>query len=184
MDLLQPPPHGYLLASERLLLRPFNENDADFVLQLLNTEGWLRYVGDRNVHTTHAALQYIARLQQGYQHDNYGLWLVVLAHNKQPIGMCGCLKRPDLAHPDLGFAFMPQQQHMGYATEAARAVVQHMRQQHALGCLLAITVPYNQASIQLLERLGFTHQQDIYMPPDTELLSLYQLDAVMPADVR
>ena len=48
-----------LLYTSRLLLRELNENDAPFILELLNTEGWLRYIGDRHIHTIADAVKYI-----------------------------------------------------------------------------------------------------------------------------
>ena len=35
------------LSTARLRLRPFTEDDADFILALLNDPGWLRFIGDK-----------------------------------------------------------------------------------------------------------------------------------------
>ena len=34
------------LTSERLAMRPFDEGDAGFILELVNDPDWLRYIGD------------------------------------------------------------------------------------------------------------------------------------------
>lgn len=39
------------LETKRLLIRPIEISDAELMLQLLNTEGWLKYIGDRNVYS-------------------------------------------------------------------------------------------------------------------------------------
>ncbi|HEX4858454.1 MAG TPA: GNAT family N-acetyltransferase, partial [Usitatibacteraceae bacterium] len=48
-----------LLATERLRLRPMTADDAPFILELLNEPAWLRFIGDRNVHTLDDARAYI-----------------------------------------------------------------------------------------------------------------------------
>lgn len=37
--------------TERLLLKPTDLEDAEFILQLLNSESFIKYIGDRNVRT-------------------------------------------------------------------------------------------------------------------------------------
>ena len=38
-------------STERLSLERLSDNDADFILELVNTAGWLKFIGDRNVKT-------------------------------------------------------------------------------------------------------------------------------------
>ena len=45
--------------TERLFLQPTTEEDAGFILELLNSPKWLEYIGDRSVHTEEDAKQYI-----------------------------------------------------------------------------------------------------------------------------
>ena len=49
-------------STERLLLSPLSENDTVFMLELVNTPGWLRFIGDRNVHSEADALAYIHKI--------------------------------------------------------------------------------------------------------------------------
>ncbi len=41
-----------MLQTDRLRIRPFRVSDAPFILALLNTPGWLQYIGDRGVTNT------------------------------------------------------------------------------------------------------------------------------------
>ena len=43
----------------RLRLRHVTEEDAPFILALLNDPGWLRYIGDRGVRTLEDARRYV-----------------------------------------------------------------------------------------------------------------------------
>jgi ribosomal-protein-alanine N-acetyltransferase len=43
------------LETERLYIRPLMIKDVDFIIQLLNSKGWIQFIGDRNVKDTKAA---------------------------------------------------------------------------------------------------------------------------------
>jgi RimJ/RimL family protein N-acetyltransferase len=49
-----------VLETERLIIRPISIQDAPFILQLLQSEGWLKYIGDRNVNHLDESRQYMA----------------------------------------------------------------------------------------------------------------------------
>lgn len=48
--------------SKRLILRPLNLNDANFIFELVNSDGWLRFIGDRNVKSQKDAENYILNI--------------------------------------------------------------------------------------------------------------------------
>ena len=48
-----------ILQTERLILRKLDESDSAFIIELLNSPGWLKFIGDRNVRTTEEAENYI-----------------------------------------------------------------------------------------------------------------------------
>jgi RimJ/RimL family protein N-acetyltransferase len=105
-----------------------------------------------------------------YTRHGFGLYLVELAATDEPIGICGILQREALPDPDLGFAFLPAYWGQGFAFEAAAAVRSYARSQLGVGRLLAITSPRNDASIRLLERLGFRFERMTRLENDgTEL---------------
>src|SRR5688500_5104419 len=142
------------IKTERMLLRPFTRTDAPFVLRLLNSEGWLQFIGDRAVHSIADAAQYIQnRITSSYATNGFGMFLMELKSSGMPVGMCGLVQRTELPGPDLGFALLPEHCGKGYALEAARAVMQHAAQQWMVKKLWAIVAPGNQASIKLLEKL-------------------------------
>lgn len=161
-----------VLETQRLLLRPFTVDDAPFALALLNEPSFLHFIGDKKVRSLEDARQYLLNgpIASYAQHD-FGLLCVDLRDSHTPIGMCGLLKREDLPHPDIGFAFLPDYWGQGFAFEAATAVMNDARERLKLNQILAIVNPDNDASIKLLERLGLTfqHAKDdvkLYALPD------------------
>jgi RimJ/RimL family protein N-acetyltransferase len=165
-----------VLETERLLLRRMTVDDAEFILTLLNEPSFLRYIGDKQVRNLESARQYILNGPvASYERHGFGLLLVELRDSQTPIGMCGLLKRDELPDPDIGFALMPDFWNKRFAFEAAAAVLQDARDRLKLQRVLAITSLDNDASIKLLERLGFKFERVIRLAPDREEVRLFVL---------
>jgi len=166
-----------VLETERLLLRELTVDDAEFILTLLNDPAFLRYIGDKKVRNLDDARQYILNgPAASYDRHGFGLNCVELRETHMPIGMCGLLKREELPDPDIGFALMPDFRNKGIAFEAADAVLRDGRERLNLQRILAITSLDNEASIDLLQRLGFSFERITKMSPDGEQLRLFVLD--------
>lgn len=147
--------------TDRLRLRQFTLEDAPFLLDLLNSPGWLRWIGDRGVKTVEQAQQYITdKMLASYQQWNLGMYLLELkGGGHTAIGACGLVNRPNsnaigLDDIDLGFALLPDYEGQGFAYEASEAVIADAGTRLGLKRLIAITLPENERSVALLERLG------------------------------
>ena len=152
-----------VVETRRLVLSRLVLEDAAFILELVNEPGWLRFIGDRNVHSLEDARGYIEKGPLDmYARLGFGLYRVDLKDGT-PIGMCGLLKRDTLPDADIGFAFLERFQGQGYAREAAQATLAHAQSAHGLKRILAITSPDNASSIRLLEKLGFQYQETMQM---------------------
>jgi RimJ/RimL family protein N-acetyltransferase len=156
----------------RLRVRHLTPYDAPFILELVNDPAWLRFIGDRNVHSLEDARGYIQGPVEAYARLGYGLYLIEQKATGEPLGICGLLKRDYLEDADIGFAFLPRHTGKGYAGEAAAAVVDHAR---TLGMrrVLAIANQDNQTSTKLLLKLGFTIERKIVPPGETKELNLF-----------
>lgn len=163
--------------TDRLHYRRVALSDAGFLLQLLNSPGWLENIGDRGVYTLEDARSYISRrILPAYESPGCGPYLAVRTSDGEVLGNVGTYARPGLDSPDFGFAFLPQFHRRGYAYEASVASLAHAR---AYGHreLLAITLPTNEASIRLLNKLGFRHNgETVRLPDDEDELLLLRLN--------
>ena len=162
------------LETERLRLRKFTLEDTSFILQLLNTEGWIQFIGDRNVKTDEDAKNYLKNGPlKSYDQNGFGLSMVELKDEKIPMGMCGLLKRDTLEDVDLGFAFLPEFMGKGYALEIADACLHFAFHNLNMKRVVAITVPENKSCISLLSKLGMTHEKNIILPGDSKELAFF-----------
>jgi RimJ/RimL family protein N-acetyltransferase len=159
-----------IFSTERLQLGPLHEGHATFIRKLLNTEGWIRFIGDRNIHSENDAQAYIQKIL-GNPNVNY--WVAQLKENNIDIGIVTFIRRDYLDHPDIGFAFLPQYAGKGYAYEASKEVLNALLKSRAT--IYATTIPENNSSIQLLEKLGLQFEKEIEV--ENEKLFLYKIRA-------
>lgn len=165
---------NYILETDRLRLREFVHEDAGFIIELVNTPGWIENIGERNIHTDEEAVRYLNNgPMKSYAQHGFGLYLVETKENDCPIGMCGILKRDNLEMPDIGFAFLPQFMGQGYAFEIANATLTHAKEKLGIPIMQAITLAKNSRSIKLLEKLGLTFQKVVHVKETNEDLLLF-----------
>ncbi len=155
--------------TERLVVRKIAFSDATFIHDLVTDDSFIRHIGDKGVRHLEDAKTYIQKGPlDSYRMFGYGLFLVVRKQDDKPLGICGLIKRKELAHPDIGFAFMPEYWGQGYAYEAASATLNYGYNELALKTISAITGPGNTASIALLEKLGMVTKEKIMLMGDKQ----------------
>ena len=155
----------------RLLLRVMKTDDAAFIFELLNTAGWIKFIGDRNIKTSEDADNYIQKI---ISNPNISYRVVTLLDNQTTIGLVTFIKRDYLNHPDIGFAFLPSYNKQGYAFEATKEVLNDLLNQPEHSTILATTIPENSSSIQLLKKLGFSFSKEI--THEGELLQVFSIN--------
>jgi RimJ/RimL family protein N-acetyltransferase len=163
-----------ILETPRLLLNEFTEDDASFIVELLNSPDWLQYIGDRNVRTTEDASRFInEKYIDSYKKNGFGLYAVVLKENNITIGMCGLIKRDSLEDIDIGFAFLPEYISKGYGFESAVEVLKYGKEILNLKRIVAITIKSNNKSVNLLKKIGMKFEKSFFMEGDSEELLLF-----------
>ena len=79
----------YVVETDRLRLRRFTVDDAEFILDLVNQPSFLRHIGDKGVRTSEDAREYILDGPvASYEINGFGLYLVELKSSGEEIGMC------------------------------------------------------------------------------------------------
>jgi [ribosomal protein S5]-alanine N-acetyltransferase len=156
------------LETERLAIRPLAPGDGAFIYELLNTEGWLRFIGNRHLNSVHDAERYIEGI---INNKNIFYNIFSLKPTGRPIGIVTLLHRDSQPHPDLGFAILPAHGQRGYTLEACRCYLQALAADYAGQPIIGIVVPENTNSIKTLERLGFGYERQSVNEQET--LSVY-----------
>jgi RimJ/RimL family protein N-acetyltransferase len=167
-----------VLETERLKLRQLTGEDAEFVLELLNEPSFIKNIADRGVRTVSDARQYIVeRFIAGYEKQGFGMYLVELKETGAPAGICGLVKRDELADVDIGFAFLPRYWSKGYALESASAIKAYALDVLGLKRFVAIVNPENAGSIKVLEKIGLKYERLLRLSAGAPEIRLYAFDA-------
>ncbi|KGJ71910.1 GCN5 family acetyltransferase [Cryobacterium roopkundense] len=153
--------------TDRLLLRPFVGDDADFVFDVYSRWEVQRYIGA--VPRVMASLsEAFDRIHAWQQLDDgvHGVWAVAEADSGKLLGTV-LLKFIPASGSDLtvlpsgdteiGWHFHPDAWGKGCASEAASAVLRHAFSQ-GLRRVVAVTNPLNLASQRVCERIGMSHE--------------------------
>lgn len=144
------------LNTERLILREFNEDDWAEVLAYQSDPRYLRYYHWTS--RTSEDVQAFVRMfleQQAQQPRTKFQLVVMLKTTQQLIGNCGIRMESAGAHQgDLGYELSPDHWGHGYATEAARAVINFGFSQLGLHRIWSWCIAENIASWRVLEKLG------------------------------
>ena len=151
--------------TERLRLRRLTAEDAGFVLELLNEPAFVRFIGDREVRTLEEARAYTVDVfAASYHLLGFGLYCVEVKSTGESAGLCGLVKREALRDVDVGFAFLERFWGLGYASEAAAAVLEHARHELRLTRVVGVTAPDNDSSMAVLRKIGLKPAGAVKLP--------------------
>lgn len=158
------------IETERLLIRPIKITDTSFILDLLNSEGWLQFIGDRKVKNVLDAEKYIQNILEN-EKSFYSVF--ELRESKQPVGIITFLYRDTQKCPDIGFAILQEFNKKGYALEATKKYLEEIANEKKVNKIIAVSLPDNLKSIRLIERLGLSYEDKFQ--DKSEILNLYSL---------
>lgn len=154
--------------TDRLILNELSSNDYEFIKELVNTQEWIQFIGQRNINSNEDSKAYIQKI---IDNPNVKYWVVRLKDQQLPIGIITLIKRDYLEHHDIGFALLPKYSNNGYAYEAAKTVLDNLITNPLHTLILATTLQENTNSIKLLNKLGLRFNKEIKV--ENELLSVF-----------
>ena len=151
------------LTTDRLSLRRFTLDDVDFTFDMYSRWEVQRYIGrePRVIADRAEAAERVARYA-ALEHPVHGVWVITDRTDGQPFGVL-LLKPLPASGPqtpllpsgeiEIGWHLHPDAWGHGYASEAARAVLDHAFAS-GLPRVLAVTHPDNRASQAVARRIG------------------------------
>ena len=162
--------------TERLCMIPTCKEDAAFIYELMNSPKWIKFIGDRKIHTIKEAEEYIVvRMRPQLERVGFSVYTLIRKSDRAKIGICCLIDREELEGIDLGYALLPDYEGAGYALEASEKMIAVGFEEFGLQNLYAITNPTNKASKKLLQKLGFNSIGDLQLVDEKIPDRLYEL---------
>jgi [ribosomal protein S5]-alanine N-acetyltransferase len=157
------------LSTARLLLTPVEDDDLAPLHAHWNDPRVARFLWDASPVPSATVADLIARSQQTFRANGWGLWAIRPAPPVAPalIGICGLGPFDHGPGVELLYSLAPTHWSQGLATEAATAVLSHAFDTLGLDEVVATTDDANTPSLRLLTRLGATPTTRVQVGPDT-----------------
>ena len=165
-----PFPPGFTISTQRLRIVPLdpnNETHCAFLAYLWNTDHFIKSCGPSHVADSEGAAKFIrSRVLEDYTRHR-GIFLVLLPSGQEdnsptPIGtvslMQGALGTPRYLVPDIGYAILPEMNGKGYATEAAKGMLEYARSELGIQDAFGFCDFGNSHSRRVLEKVGMDYR--------------------------
>jgi len=147
------------LHTTRLELRPFNESDASALFAMHSSAFVLRYWDSPPWSERGRAEQFIAACRQIAEEGTGTRLAVDRISDGAFLGWCSLTRwNPDYRSASMGYCFDDAAWGHGYATEAARALLQWAVDTLEINRVQSETDTRNGASARVLEKLGFVRE--------------------------
>jgi len=145
----------YVLRTERLVLRPVTADDHAALLAHWAAPDVRRFLFDGAMLPAAEIAEAIEDSARDFARAGYGLWLVHENGRSDLVGTAG-LRPLEAIGLEIFYSLAPGSWGRGYATEAARAVLDRALGPLGMPEVLAEIDEGNTASIAVIERLGMT----------------------------
>jgi len=141
----------FLLETERLRLRAVTPEDVEELVRLHDDPEVARYMGlrDRDWHEWR-----IEASREEWAERGHGFVVVLDAGSGRFLGRTGLKFWPEFGETELGWVLRPEARGHGFATEAARAVLDWGFESLDVPFVTAMIRPGNDPSVAVAERLG------------------------------
>jgi len=155
-----------VLRTERLIIQTWAPDDIDDAFRLWGDPKVMALIDSRGGLARQQVCEKLAAEIRSQDEFGVQYWKVTDKHTGDMIGCCG-LRPYDLQNDtyELGFHIVSDQWGRGYASEAARAVIEYAFKTFNINELIAGHHPENMASAHLLQKLEFVYGGDEYYNP-------------------
>ncbi|HXA47751.1 MAG TPA: GNAT family N-acetyltransferase [Burkholderiaceae bacterium] len=166
----------HTLQTERLILRPFTEDDAEEYFPLASHPDVLRYTGESPKKSVAEVRQLLLdRPIRHYAVHGYSRMACIEKSSGRLIGFSGLKYVDELKDVDIGYRFVPDCWGKGYATESARFLMQEGIREFKFKRIIGMAEPENVGSTNVLKKLGLKFERHFTMDGDPTELALYAL---------
>jgi RimJ/RimL family protein N-acetyltransferase len=145
----------HVLSTERLVLRPATADDHAALLAHWTQPDVRRFLFDGAAPSAAEVTETIEESVRDFAASGYGIWLIELGSSPGLVGTAG-LRPLEESGLEIFYSLAPGAWGHGYATEAARAVVEYGLGPLGLPEVLAEVDEGNAASVAVVKRLGMT----------------------------
>ena len=154
------------METERLLFRPYTDDDLDFLKALLTNPNVMRYIGNGQTRDEEGLQKFRERIYSMYSRNpDFGLKIIVEKASNKLIGHAGLVPQmiDGKEEIEIGYWIAEEYWGRGFATEAARALKDLGKNQLKLAKMIALIQKGNIASQRVAEKNGMMIEKEIQL---------------------
>ena len=148
-----------ILTTERLRLEPYQDRHLEGLFRLNSDPAVMRYITGKPL-SLEETEQTLAKIKQRWNDFGFSWWAFIELSSNEVIG-AGCIQHLAQAREnplEVGWRLRPDKWHQGFATEAARAMLEFAFSTLNAPLLYAVCHTENPASAKVMERLGMQYR--------------------------
>ncbi|MEV6787253.1 GNAT family N-acetyltransferase [Streptomyces sp. NPDC051098] len=168
------------IRTPRLILRRWHDDDLVPMADINADPRVMHWIRDGSVRDLEETADDIERWEEEWDEEGFGLFAVELLASGELIGFVG-LSVPEflpevLPAVEIGWRLGQQFWGQGYASEAAQATLEFALQDRGLDRVISIARLGNDASENVMRKLGMTPERETTHPVYGHALTVYAID--------
>ncbi|GAB2188851.1 GNAT family N-acetyltransferase [Sessilibacter sp. MAH1] len=166
MKIMQTAP-SVVIETQRLILRNWLDSDKKDFFEINSNKDVMEFFP--SIYTQKQSDDLLEKMRDLISRNGWGFWACQIKSTNQLIGFVG-LNNPDYPLPfspctEIGWRLNKKFWYNGYASEAARAVLQYAFDELKLEQVVSFTVKSNIRSIAVMERIGMQFSGTTFQHP-------------------
>jgi RimJ/RimL family protein N-acetyltransferase len=145
------------ITSERLLFRPYNDDDFEFLMSLLSDPEVVRFIGNGKTRDKNGGKEFLNWIYSTYEFgEDLGLMVLVNKEDDTLIGHAGLVPQTMDGVEEIEIGYWISRKHWGkgYATESAKALLEYGNKQLDKQRFIALIQPDNLSSQKVARKMG------------------------------
>ena len=163
-----------IIETERLLLKPLEESDAEELFRIYSVPENVQFMG-KGSGSVDELRGHISRHIKEHPETGPGLSAIFLKENGDLIGRAGLFLSTIDGASEVELAYLVDRYHWGkgYATEASKGILEYGFGDLGLARIIAVIHPLNTSSIRVADKCGFSYERALSNYKDFGNVGLY-----------
>lgn len=149
-----------LFETPRLFARRLDEGDIEALFAVYGDADAMRFVGDGEPLCREDCAEWAEVTRRNYAIRGYGMAALILCETGEVVGFCGLVHPGGQQDVELKYALKRTFWGLGFATEAARGMLDYGAKTLGRTKVIATIYPENRASERVLTKIGMTFVED------------------------
>ena len=138
----------------------FKSQDFDEYFQLVGDARVMEMITERAIPIEEAQVDFEQLIDNNKLNENFGNFKILILSSNEFVGLAKlALHEEDQVEAELGYMILPYYWGKGIASQVARQLIEHAKQQQSLEKLVAIIDPKNIPSRKILINHGFVSKE-------------------------